>query len=180
MEREREQEHERILRLHSTPAFFSDAQTGRNEIDRVLVRSRLRSWTAVADSRGLHASLSSRSAFDRHGILLHDHLLGDLARYETPISYDIATRVSPIEIKCSFVGMHGNAINLQSQSAYECCSRKQQPVVSRKWPERACFARNFHYLSARGFGSAPIERGREECHFSAFDERTSQCIASAV
>lgn len=49
----------------------------------------------MADPRGLHALLGSHPTADCHGVLLHNHLLGDLARYEASISYDVAARVSP-------------------------------------------------------------------------------------
>lgn len=75
--------------------LFSDTQGGREEVDCLLVHSRFRGWTPVAGPRGLHARLGPRAAADYHGVLLHEHLLGDLARHETPVSYDIATCVSP-------------------------------------------------------------------------------------
>lgn len=49
----------------------------------------------MAVSRGLYAGSGPHTAADHHGILLRDHLLGDLARYEAAVSYDVATRVSP-------------------------------------------------------------------------------------
>lgn len=48
----------------------------------------------MAGTRGLHVRAGPRAAADRYGVLLHDHLLGDLACYAAPVSHDIATRVS--------------------------------------------------------------------------------------
>lgn len=49
----------------------------------------------MACSRSIHARAGSRVAADCHGILLYSHLLGDLARHETPVPHDFSTRVSP-------------------------------------------------------------------------------------
>lgn len=76
------------------PFFFSDTQGSRGKEDRLLVRSQFRSRTSVEISRSLHAHCGPRATVDHHGVLLHEHLLGDLARYETSISYDVATCVS--------------------------------------------------------------------------------------
>lgn len=53
----------------------------------------------MAISRGLHAGRGPHTAADHYGVLLRDHLLGDLARYEAPIPYDVSTRVSPEKIQ---------------------------------------------------------------------------------
>lgn len=79
----------------SIPCFFSDTQESRAEDDRLLVRPWLPGRTFVAGPRGLHARRRPRATAHHYGILLYEHLLGDLARYEAPVSYDVATRVSP-------------------------------------------------------------------------------------
>jgi len=71
---------------YSILLLFSDTQEGRTEMDRLLVRSRFRNRT--------FARRGPRTTADYHGILLHQHLLGDLARYEAPVSHDVATCVS--------------------------------------------------------------------------------------
>lgn len=78
---------------------ISDAQTGRREIYCLLVRSWFRSRTFVAIPRGLHADCGTDITAKHHGVLLRNHLLGDLARYEASISYDVATRVSSEKIQ---------------------------------------------------------------------------------
>lgn len=79
----------------SIPFSFSDTQESRAEDDRLLVCPWLPGRTFVAGPRGLHARRGPRATAHHHGILLYEHLLGDLARYEAPVSYDVATRVSP-------------------------------------------------------------------------------------
>lgn len=48
----------------------------------------------MACTRGLHAGPGADITPNGDGLLLHGHLLGDLASYEASISYDITTRVS--------------------------------------------------------------------------------------
>lgn len=84
-----------LIHVYFILLFFSDAQEGGTEMDRLLVRARFRGRTLVAGPRGLYARRGPRATVDHHGVLLHEHLLGDLARYEAPVSHDVTTRVSP-------------------------------------------------------------------------------------
>lgn len=100
-----------ILEQHALPSLYShhlllfgvpDAQTGRREIYCLLVRSWFRSRTFVAVPRDLHADRGPDTAAKHHGVLLRNHLLGNLARHEAPISYDVAARVSSEKIQFFF------------------------------------------------------------------------------
>lgn len=48
----------------------------------------------MARPRGLYAGAGPGVAPSRDGVLLHGHLLGDLAGHEAPIPHDITPRVS--------------------------------------------------------------------------------------
>lgn len=48
----------------------------------------------MACTRGLHADAGPRGAPGRYDVLLHGHLLGDLASHEAPLPHDVSARVS--------------------------------------------------------------------------------------